>query len=156
MPQTPAEPVIHVIDDEAPLRRSLIFLLESAGWTAVGHESAESFLAAAPAAVPATGGCLVLDIRMPDMSGLELQRRLAARPPSWPIVFITGHGDAEMAAHALAAGAVDFLRKPFSDHSLLDAVERAVAVSLRLRRIAGREPSGPNEATQSGLCGAPR
>jgi FixJ family two-component response regulator len=128
MPQTPAEPVIHVIDDEAPLRRSLIFLLESAGWTAVGHESAESFLAAAPV-IPAAGGCLVLDIRMPGMSGLELQRRLVAQSSAWPIVFITGHGDAEMAAHALAAGAVGFLRKPFSDHALLDAVESAIAAS---------------------------
>lgn len=98
----------------------------------------------------------MLDIRMPGMSGLELQRRLAAQPASWPIVFITGHGDAEMAAHALAAGAVGFLRKPFSDHALLDAVERAVAASLLLRRITGCEPSVPNGPSKSGLCGASR
>jgi two-component system, LuxR family, response regulator FixJ len=128
MPQTSAEPIIHVIDDEAPLRRSLIFLLESAGWVAVGHASAESFLDAMPA-LPAAGGCLVLDIRMPGMSGLELQQRLAALASPWPIVFMTGHGDAEMAAHALAAGAVSFLRKPFRDQALLDAVESAVAAS---------------------------
>lgn len=148
MPQIPAEPIIHVIDDEAPLRRSLIFLLESAGWVTVGHESAESFLDAAPA-LPAAGGCLVLDIRMPGMSGLELQRYLAGHAAAWPIVFITGHGDAEMAAHALTAGAVAFLRKPFSDHALLDAVERAVAAS---------EPATASEtpAVAAGLCGAAR
>jgi len=125
---TSAEPIIHVIDDEAPVRRSLLFLLESAGWVAVGHESAESFLGAVPA-LPAAGGCLVLDIRMPGMSGLELQHRLAAQVSPWPIVFMTGHGEAEMAAHALAAGAVGFLRKPFRDQALLDAVESAVAAS---------------------------
>lgn len=128
MPQTPAEPIIHVIDDEAPLRRSLIFLLESAGWAAVGHESAEAFLSAVPA-LPVAGGCLVLDIRMPGMSGLELQHRLAEQASPWPIVFITGHGDTEIADHALAAGAVGFLRKPFRDQALLDAVESAVAAS---------------------------
>ena len=68
-------PAIHVVDDEAPFRRSLLFLLESVGWKAVGHESAEAFLEAAPA-FPAGGGCIVLDIRMPRVSGLELQRRL--------------------------------------------------------------------------------
>lgn len=128
MVQTSAEPIIHVIDDEAPVRRSLLFLLESAGWAAVGHESAEAFLDAVPP-LPAGGGCLVLDIRMPGMSGLELQHHLAALASPWPIVFISGHGDAEMATRALAAGAVAFLRKPFRDQALLDAVESAVAAS---------------------------
>ncbi len=128
MLQPSAEPIIHVIDDEAPLRRSLLFLLESAGWVAVGHESAEAFLRAAPTP-PEAGGCLVLDIRMPGMSGLELQQRLAAQASPWPIVFISGHGDEEMASHALAAGAVGFLRKPFKDQALLDAVASAVAAS---------------------------
>lgn len=130
MLETSAEPIIHVIDDDAPLRRSLLFLLESAGWVAIGHESAESFLRAAPS-LPASGGCLVLDIRMPGMNGLELQHRLATQASRWPIIFISGHGDAEMAAQALAAGAIGFLRKPFKDQALLDAVESAIAASER-------------------------
>lgn len=146
MPPESAEPVIHVIDDEAPLRRSLIFLLESTGWTAVGHESAESFLDAAPA-MPAAGGCLVTDVRMTGMSGLELQRRLAALSSPWPIVFITGHGDAEMAAHALAAGAAAFLRKPCNDNVLLDAVELAVAASLAPPRGTVNRPAQTAETT---------
>lgn len=128
MPSMPDEPVIHVIDDDAPLRRSLIFLLESAGWRALGHDSAEAFLDAAPP-LPAAGGCLVLDERMPGMSGLELQDLLAARSSPWPIVFMSGHGEADMAARARKAGAIAFLSKPFSDHALLGAVERAVAAS---------------------------
>ncbi len=143
----PDEPVVHVIDDEAPLRRSLIFLLESAGWLAVGHESAEAFLQAAPS-LPATGGCLVIDIRMPGMSGLELQRRLATGDSAWPVVLMTGHGDAELASHAMENGAVDFLRKPFRDQQLLDTVERAIASSRvnRFRLGASQMSSMSNEA----------
>jgi len=123
------ESTVHVIDDEAPMRRSLVFLLESAGWSALGHESAEAFLKAAPS-LPTTGGCLVVDVRMPGMSGLELQRRLATGGYSaWPVVLMTGHGDAELAVHAVENGAVGFLRKPFKDRQLLDTVERAIASS---------------------------
>lgn len=128
MTTLPREPVIHVVDDEAAFRRSLIFLLESAGWLVIGHSSAESFLAAAPV-LPEQGGCLLLDIRMPCMSGFELQRHLLAGGPPWPIVFMTGHGDEEMAAHALRAGACGFLHKPFAEQAVLDAVERAVRQS---------------------------
>jgi len=128
--------IIHVIDDDAALRRSLVFLLESAGWAAVAHESAEAFLAADP---PLTedGGCLVLDIRMPRLSGLELQRRLGAAGSAWPIIFMTGHGDVELAVQAMKDGAADFLQKPFKDQQLLDAVERAVCLSL-VRQEANR------------------
>jgi two-component system response regulator FixJ len=140
MPPAPLEPAIHVIDDEAPFRRSLIFLLESTGWTAIGHDSAESFLDAEPA-MPPTGGCLVLDIRMKGMSGLELQRRLASRSSPWPIVFISGHADAEMVAQAMSASTVAFLRKPFKDDVLLDAVEHAVAASLPSVRSVGSKPA---------------
>lgn len=124
-----AQPVIHVVDDEAPFRRSLLFLLESMGWQAVGYESAEAFLAAAPSFPPA-GGALVLDIRMPRVSGLELQRRLQAADSPFPIIFMTGHGDVELAVQAMKAGAVDFLQKPFKDQPFLDTVERAVQLSL--------------------------
>jgi len=121
-------PVIHVVDDEAPFRRSLLFLLESMGWSAIGHESAEAFLDAAPP-FPTGGGCLVLDIRMPRISGLELQRRLQASHSPFPIIFMTGHGDVELAVQAMKAGAIDFLQKPFKDQLFLDTVERAVQVS---------------------------
>jgi len=129
-------PVIHVVDDEAPFRRSLLFLLESVGWQAVGHDSAEAFLQAAPE-MQAGGGCLVLDIRMPRISGLELQRRLRAADSPFPIVFMTGHGEIELAVQAMKNGAVDFLQKPFKDQIFLDTVERAVQLSLE-RHAANR------------------
>ena len=122
-------PVVHVIDDEAPFRRSLVFLLETMGWQAVGHASAEEFLQANPA-FPAGGGCLVLDIRMPRISGLELQRRLQAMNSPFTIIFMTGHGDIELAVQAMKDGAVDFLQKPFKDQQLLDTVEQAIQLSL--------------------------
>lgn len=137
-------PVIHVVDDEAPFRRSLLFLLESVGWQAVGHESAEAFLQAAPE-LQAGGGCLVLDIRMPRISGLELQRRLRAAGSPFPIVFMTGHGEVELAVQAMKNGAVDFLQKPFKDQLFLDTVERAVQLSLE-RHAANRRHQEAREA----------
>jgi FixJ family two-component response regulator len=131
-----AVPVIHVVDDEDAFRRSLIFLLESMGWEAIGHVSAEAFLAAAPELSPA-GGCLLLDIRMPRISGLELQRRLRNDGSLFPVLFMTGHGDVELAVQAMKEGALDFLQKPFKDQAVLDAVERAVQVS-RTRHLASR------------------
>lgn len=122
-------PMIHVVDDEAPFRRSLLFLLESAGWSAVGHESAEGFIEASPQ-FPAAGGCLVLDIRMPRVSGLELQRRLNVAGSAFPIVFMTGHGEVELAVQAMKEGAIDFLQKPFKDQLFLDTIERAVSISV--------------------------
>lgn len=137
-------PRIHVIDDEAPFRRSLLFLLESVGWQAEGHESGEAFLAAAPA-FPPGGGCLVLDIRMPRISGLELQRRLKAADSPFPIIFMTGHGDVELAVQAMKDGALDFLRKPFKDQLFLDTVERAVQLSLA-RHAANQRHQGARES----------
>lgn len=144
MPATlPTDPVIHVVDDEAPFRRSLLFLLESAGWQARGHESGEAFLEEIPS-FPACGGCIVLDIRMPRISGLELQRRLKAAASPFPVIFMTGHGDVELAVQAMKDGAVDFLQKPFKDQSMLDAVERAVDVS-KTRHEASRRCSEARE-----------
>lgn len=117
--------VIHVVDDDAAFRRSLVFLLESVGWRVESHASAEDFLTARPQP-QADLGCLVLDIRMPTMSGLELQQALHARGVQPPIVFITGHGDVELAVQAMKHGASDFLQKPFRDQALLDAVAAAV------------------------------
>lgn len=119
------EAVIHVVDDDAAFRRSLVFLLESVGWRVASHASAEDFLAT-QATSPDAPGCLVLDIRMPTMSGLELQERLRAGGALPPIVFITGHGDVELAVQAMKHGACDFLQKPFKDQALLDAVATAV------------------------------
>lgn len=137
-------PVIHVVDDEAPFRRSLLFLLESVGWLAVGHDSAEDFLDTAPK-LQSGGGCLVLDIRMPRISGLELQRRLRAAGSPFPIVFMTGHGEVELAVQAMKNGAVDFLQKPFKDQLFLDTVERAVQLSLE-RHAANRRHQEAREA----------
>jgi two-component system, LuxR family, response regulator FixJ len=144
--------VIHVVDDDTAFRRSLVFLLESVGWRVAAHASAEDFLAACETP-PEDLGCLVLDIRMPMMSGLELQQMLRSRGWPTPIVFITGHGDVELAVQAMKRGASDFLEKPFKDQALLDAValavrrggeERVRAASSReadavLRRLSPRE-----------------
>jgi len=138
MTASPDMPVIHVVDDEAPFRRSLLFLLESVGWQAAGHESGEAFLAAAPV-FPVAGGCIVLDIRMPRLSGLELQRRLLAIGSLFPVIFMTGHGDVELAVQAMKDGALDFLQKPFKDQIFLDAVERAVQVSLERHAAQRRQ-----------------
>lgn len=116
---------IHVVDDDAAFRRSLVFLLESVGWRVAAHASAEDFLSAFEAPPPDLG-CLVLDIRMPTMSGLELQQVLRSRGWAAPIVFVTGHGDVELAVEAMKRGASDFLEKPFKDQALLDAVAAAV------------------------------
>ena len=111
----PEDLLIHLIDDDAAFRRSLVFLLESMGWTVASHASAEDFLAATPE--PGATACLVLDIRMPMMSGLELQQQLRQRGWQAPIVFITGHGDVELAVQAMKNGACDFLEKPFKDRA---------------------------------------
>lgn len=127
-------PVIHVVDDDAAFLRSVLFMLEGCGFTAVGHASAEAYLEAAPP-LPPQGGCLLLDIRMPRMSGLELQRRLADAGAAHPIVFMTGHGDVEQAVQAMKNGALDFLPKPFREQALLDSVNRAVEASIERQRL---------------------
>ena len=120
----PLEPaLIHVVDDDAMLRRSIVFLLDSMGWEAQAHASAEEFLAEW---APGRPGCLVLDIRMPTMSGLELQQALIQRGCDLPIIFITGHGEVSLAVQAMKSGACDFIEKPFRDQVLLDAVAQAV------------------------------
>ncbi|NUQ51044.1 MAG: response regulator transcription factor [Phycisphaerae bacterium] len=137
---TPSEDLlIHVIDDDAAFRRSLVFLLESMDWAVASHASAEDFLVATR--IPGAAACLVLDIRMPMMSGLELQQVLHQRGWQIPIVFITGHGDVELAVQAMKHGACDFLEKPFKDQALIDAVGRAVKLGCeaRARHARGEE-----------------
>ena len=136
MPHMTDSTYIHVVDDDASLRRALVFLLESVGWRVIAYESAEAFLVAFDRELrPA---CLVLDIRMPMMSGLELQQVLHGRGIRLPIVFLTGHGDVSMAVQAMKFGACDFIEKPFKDQALLDAVGRALRQDME-RRSEKRE-----------------
>jgi two-component system, LuxR family, response regulator FixJ len=117
-------PIVAVVDDDAGARTSLRLLLKSLGLAAATYESAAAFLASYD---PEQPGCLLLDIRMPEMSGLELQERLNQRGNLCPIIFLTGHGDVPMAVEAMQQGAFDFLQKPFRDQELLDRVQRALA-----------------------------
>jgi len=116
--------VVHVVDDEETVRKSLAFLLTMSGFTVRVHESATRFLEAAPGLAKA---CLVTDLRMPDMSGVELLERLKALGAMLPAIVITGHGDVPMAVAAMKAGAVDFIEKPFEDEILINAIARAAS-----------------------------
>jgi FixJ family two-component response regulator len=116
-------PLIAVVDDDAAIRDAIQSLLRSVGFRAAVFASAEEFLQATPPPAPA---CMIVDVRMPRMSGLELQQRLAAAHRALPTIFITAHGDAETRARALRAGAVAFLDKPFSDEVLLRAIQAAL------------------------------
>lgn len=118
--------VVHVIDDDEAMRDSLAFLLTTAGMASQTYESALAFLAQLEGAAP---GCVVTDIRMPDMNGLELVRRLKEREAPYPIIVITGHGDVPLAVEAMKAGVVDFLEKPFDDDTLLAAIDTALSAS---------------------------
>jgi two-component system response regulator FixJ len=120
----PEQCVVHVVDDDPALRRSLRFLLESVDWQVRLHASAEEFLDAVPQL--SAPSCVLLDIRMPAMSGLELQQVLRERGVAVPIVFMTGHADVSMAVQAMKSGAADFIEKPFKDQAVLDAVAAAV------------------------------
>jgi two-component system response regulator TtrR len=118
-------PTIHIVDDDEAMRDSLTWLLEGEGYRVACFESGESFLAARNDAMR---GCLVLDVRMPEMSGLELHERLDMLGSRLPIIFVTGHGDVPMAVAALQRGACDFIEKPFNDEELLSRVRRALEV----------------------------
>jgi len=117
-------PLISVVDDDRSVVEATVSLLESVGYAAVGFVSAEDFLNSPQLRRTA---CLILDVRMPGVGGFELQRRLAAENDRTPIIFITAHGDHDVSAEALRGGAVAFLRKPFSQESLLDAVRSSLA-----------------------------
>ena len=127
------KPVVTLVDDDAALRDSLQWLLESAGHVVRGYACSEDFLAAYD---PEQPGCLVLDIRMPGMSGLELQDELLRLGHWIPIIFITGHGDVPTAVSAVKKGAIEFLEKPFNDQKLLALVDSALAFDGRARAQA--------------------
>jgi FixJ family two-component response regulator len=120
---TEADAVVFVVDDDAAMRRSLENLMRSVGLRVEAFASAQEFLRRKPPDAP---GCLVLDVRLPGPSGLELQRRMAETGLGIPIIFITGHGDVPMSVRAMKAGAVEFLTKPFRDQDLLDAIQQAL------------------------------
>jgi FixJ family two-component response regulator len=120
---TAPDGVVFVVDDDSAFRESLKNLLRSIGLRVETFTSAHDFLDGKHANVP---GCVVLDVRMPGLSGLDLQKRMAEGDLGMPIIFVTGHGDIPMSVQAMKAGAVEFLTKPFRDQDLLDAVQRAL------------------------------
>lgn len=142
--------VVHIVDDEEPVRNSLAFLLASSGFAVRTHESATAFL---DAAASIRNGCLITDLRMPDIDGVELLRRLRAADALLPAIVITGHGDVQMAVEAMKNGALDFIEKPFADDVLIESIRRAVdqaenqvrteaaqdAVRERLQLLSDRE-----------------
>jgi len=123
--------IVHVIDDDADVRQSLAFLLSTVGLAVRVHDSATSFLKSLP---EIQDGCIVTDVRMPGMDGIELQRRLRSDGNAIPVIVITGHGDIALAVDAMKAGAVDFIEKPFDDEVLIGAIKTALA-----RRAGTRE-----------------
>ena len=135
---TEGDVIVFVVDDDAAMRDSLMNLLRSVGLRAAAFASAQEFLRSPRPDVPS---CLVLDVRLPGLSGLELQQRLAEADLAMPIIFITGHGDIPMAVQAMKTGAVEFFTKPFRDQALLDAVQQALA-----RDRTAREQRAQREA----------
>jgi FixJ family two-component response regulator len=125
-----AEPTVFIVDDDAPLRESLRNLIRSVGLRVELFASAQEFLQSRQPDAPS---CLVLDVRMPGLSGLDLQKQTSDAGLEIPIVFITGHGDVPMTVRAMKAGAVEFLMKPFRDQDLLDAIQEALERSRKAR-----------------------
>lgn len=126
--------IVHVVDDDAEVRRSLAFLLETAGFAAKVYEGPAALLAA----IPAAPSCVLTDVRMPDMDGVELLASLRCSGACLPVVVMTGHADVQLAVRAMKAGAIDFLEKPFSEEALFGAVRRALAASERIADDANR------------------
>ena len=129
-----ANPIVMVVDDDTGVRNAMRTLLKSVGIQSTLYASAQEFLGAYQ---PTQPGCLVLDIRMPGMSGLELQQELNLRGAVIPVIFMSGHGDIPMAVEAMQHGAFDFLQKPFRDQDLLDRIQRAIVKDGELRKSLG-------------------
>ncbi len=146
----PSSQVVHIVDDDTDVRQALAFLLTTAGLAVQVHESAVAFLNARPRP---QAGCVVTDIRMPGMDGLELQRKLLAEQNHIPVIIMTGHADVALAVEAMKAGAVDFVEKPFDNEVLLEAIraaldrqrgerergQRSAEVRRRLENLSERE-----------------
>ncbi len=129
-------PCVSVVDDDPSVRRSLRRLIESVGLGVETYATAQEFLEKHQRS---RSGCLVLDVRMPGLGGLELQERLASDNLQIPIIFITGHGDVPMTARAMKAGAVDFIQKPFNEQDLLDAISRALDTDAQQRKTRAEQ-----------------
>ena len=132
-PMSPATAIVFIVDDDISVRESMELLIRCEGWQPETFASAQKFLGRPRALVPS---CLVLDVSLPDLNGLDLQNRIAAERIDMPIIFITGHGDVPMTVQAMKAGAVEFLTKPFNDEVLLSAVRQALEHS---RLVLGHE-----------------
>ena len=122
------EPVVHIIDDDESVRKSLRWLIESVGLKVNCYASANAFV---ETTIDASPGCMVLDVRMPGMSGLDLQERLNKSDLPLPVIIVTGHADVPMAIRALKSGAFDFIEKPYNDQHLLDRVQDAISHSTQ-------------------------
>src|SRR5438094_200814 len=122
-PKSQEKPIVFVVDDDVSVRESLEMLISFAGWQPEMFTSAEDFLARSRTTTPS---CLVLDVSLPDLNGLELQKLIASERTEMPIIFITGHGDVPMTVQAMKGGAVEFLTKPFDDEVLLSAIRHAI------------------------------
>ena len=134
-PMSHATPIVFVVDDDVSVRESLEALIRCAGWQPETFASAQEFLSRPRVLAPS---CLVLDVTLPDLNGLDLQKRVAVDRTDMPIIFITGYGDVPMTVQAMKAGAVEFLTKPFGDDVLVSAIRRAIELShTALRREAG-------------------
>ena len=129
------QPSVFIIDDEEPIRSALTLLMESVGLKAESFASAQEYLDQFDAS---KSGCIILDVRMPGIGGLDLQARLTAEKIHPPIIIITGHGDVPMAVRAVTAGAVDFIEKPFNNQSMLDSVHRAIELDAVQRGESSR------------------
>jgi two-component system response regulator FixJ len=146
----PAEKLVHIVDDDDSVRRSAAFMLKHAGYRVASHVSGVAFLKDANSA---ERGCVLLDVRMPEMDGLEVQQEMAARGIDMPVVILTGHGDIAVAVKAMRGGAVNFIEKPYEKEELLRAIEEAYArldrshdrdmkageAKIRLASLTGRE-----------------
>jgi FixJ family two-component response regulator len=121
MPQV--TPVVYVVDDDVSVRESLELMISNAGWQPLVFASAQAFLSHTRMSTPS---CLILDVNLPDLNGLELQKRIVADDADMPIIFLTGYGDIPMTVQAMKAGAIEFLMKPFSDDVLLQAIQQAI------------------------------
>jgi len=122
-----SDPVVHVIDDDDAARDALTFLLSAADFPVRSYSSAQAFLESIPRD---DGGCVITDVRMPDIDGIELLRRLKHKEVSWPVIVITGHGDVPLAVEAMKLGAVDFIEKPYEGEVLLGAVRFALTARV--------------------------
>ncbi len=139
----PAPPTVVVVDDDISVRESLELLIQNEGWQPALFESAQEFLVRLPTVVPS---CLILDVNLPDLSGLDIQQRISDKKSSTPIIFITGYGDIPTSVRAMKAGAAEFLTKPLDDHVLIAAIREAV-----LRSQANLKREGAQRQLQERL-----